>query len=71
MDINMNWYQWSTYFLIRRLEIVIHKLSKIWESQGSEFYNGSMKSWMKTMALKFIQHKFYENLLLLRHLSGL
>ena len=67
MNINMNWHQWSTYFLIRRLEIFIHKLNKIWGNQVSEFYNGSVKLWMKAVALKFIQHKFYQNPLLLRH----
>ena len=32
------------------------KPNKIWVDQGSEFYNGSFKNWLKRTTLKFIQH---------------
>ena len=44
--------------------------NKIWVDKGSELYNRSMKSWLKKMILKCIQHIMKENLLLLRDLLG-
>ena len=44
MDINVDWHQWSTNFLTRRLEIFIRKLNKIWVNQCSKFYKRSIKS---------------------------
>ena len=32
------------------------KTKKIWADKGSESYNKSMKSWLKILAKKFIQH---------------
>ena len=42
------------------------KPKKIWLDKGSEFYDRSMKSWLKKNAIEFIQHIIKENLLLLK-----
>ena len=42
------------------------KPNKIWVDKGSEFYNRFMKSWLKKMLQKCIQHIINENLLLIK-----
>ena len=44
------------------------KPNKIWVGQGSEFYNKSLKDFLKITTLKCIQHTMKESLLLLRDL---
>ena len=44
------------------------KPNKLWEDNSSEFYNRSMKSWIKETTYKCIQHIMKENLLLLKNL---
>ena len=44
------------------------KPNKLWEDNGSQFYNRSMKSWIKETTHKCIQHIMKENLLLLKNL---
>ena len=50
------------------LDYLKTKPNKIWVDKGSEFYNRSTKSWLKTMILLCIQHIMKENLLLLNDL---
>ena len=47
------------------------KPNKIWVDEGGEFYNNSLKDFLKKITLKCIQHLMKENLLLLRDLLGL
>ena len=45
-----------------------HKPNIIWVDKGRRFYDRSMKSWLKEMKEKCIQHIMKENLLLLNNL---
>ena len=60
--------------IVNVFQIIIskgRKPNKIWVDEGGEFYNNSLKDFLKKITLKCIQHLMKENLLLLRDLLGL
>ena len=44
------------------------KPNQIWVDKGSEFYNGSMKSWLQDNDMKCIQHVMKKNVQWLKDL---